>query len=381
MLSDSIACLSDSPQVSYTTLQMLRTPDAWLLCGVGSVVIGGGNMLSTNFGQIVQACGASEAFVPTVVTLFSTGNLLGRLVATIVSDRVLAFRGRPRPWIAAGIAALMGSAQLVLLLAGLCAAGSVGQAALLALGSVCAGIAFGSMWPHLVVLASELFGSSHLAANYLFFDGGCGAVGTLLLANLLPTFFYSRAATDDDEGGSGAGSGPDLTNRTCAGSSSTCLGAQCFLPTHSIIAGLCLLAVVASAVIARRSAGLYRQIKRNADLIARAAVGAREGATSAVVGGGGASGVLVPGATEGSKPTLSLQYGATSAAAMTQPLLLGAVAHAPPPPPLSKPPLSAPPSPAPPSAYAGVRSATSASFSPRHSREPSLDWHAIPEVD
>jgi hypothetical protein len=151
----------------------------------------------------------------------------------------------------------------------------LGQAALLALGSVCAGIAFGSMWPHLVVLASELFGSSHLAANYLFFDGGCGAVGTLLLANLLPTFFYSRAATDDDEGGSGAGSGPDLTNRTCAGSSSTCLGAQCFLPTHSIIAGLCLLAVVASAVIARRSAGLYRQIKRNADLIARAAVGAR----------------------------------------------------------------------------------------------------------
>ena len=335
--------------------------------------------LSTNFGQIVQACGASEAFVPTVVTLFSTGNLLGRLVATIVSDRVLAFRGRPRPWIAAGIAALMGSAQLVLLLAGLCAAGSVGQAALLALGSVCAGIAFGSMWPHLVVLASELFGSSHLAANYLFFDGGCGAVGTLLLANLLPTYFYARAATnDDDEGGSGA----DPTNSTCAGSSTTCLGPQCFLPTHSIIAGLCVLAVVASAVIARRSAGLYRQIKRNADLIARAAEGAREGAISAVVGGGGASGVLVPGATEGPKPTLSLQYRATSAAAMTQPLLLGAVAHAPPPPPLSKPPLSAPPSPAPPSAYEGVRSATSAApFSPRRSREPSLDWHTIPEVD
>ena len=233
--------------------------------------------------------------------------------------------------------------------------------------------------PLIAATTGELFGSSHLAANYLFFDGGCGAVGTLLLANLLPTYFYARAATNDDhEGGSGA----DPTNSTCAGSSTTCLGPQCFLPTHSIIAGLCVLAVVASAVIARRSAGLYRQIKRNADLIARAAVGAREGATSAVVGGGGASGVLVPGATEGPKPTLSLQYGATSAAAMTQPLLLGAVAHAhAPPPPLSKPPLSAPPSPAPPSAYAGVRSATSASFSPRHSREPSLDWHTIPEVD
>ena len=32
--------------------QMLRTPDAWLLCGVGSVVIGGGNFLATNMGQV-----------------------------------------------------------------------------------------------------------------------------------------------------------------------------------------------------------------------------------------------------------------------------------------------------------------------------------------
>lgn len=50
-------------------------------------------------------------------------------------------------------------------------------------------------WPHLVVLTSELFGSRHLGQNYMFFDGGCGAVGTLLLANLLPTTFYAAAAS------------------------------------------------------------------------------------------------------------------------------------------------------------------------------------------
>ncbi len=294
---------------ALTTAQMLRTPDAWLLCGVGSVVIGGGNMLCTNMGQVVQACGAAEALVPAVVTLFNTGNMLGRLVSTILSDRLLAFRGRPRVWFVAAIAALMALAQLVLLLATLSAAGSIGQAALLALGSVAAGAAFGSMWPHLVVLASELFGSRHLAANYMFFDGGCGAVGTLLLANLLPTYVYAQGATDDDDDGEG-GSGGAPGNGTCPGASSTCLGAACFLPTHAIIAGLCALAVIASAIIARRSVGLYRQIKRNADLASRAS----EGSASAAV----------PTAAEGRAP--SLQY-VTPSAGMTTPLL-GVVAQA-----------------------------------------------------
>ena len=94
-------------------------------------------------------------------------------------------------------------------------------------------IAFGSIWPHLVILCSELFGSRHLAANYMFYDGLCGATGTLLLANVLVGTFYS-------------GSG--------------CSGPKCFGPTHAVIAALCVAGAAASGIIVYRSSGLYRQI-------------------------------------------------------------------------------------------------------------------------
>ena len=101
-----------------------------------------------------------------------------------------------------------------------------------------------------------------VAANYMFFDGGCGAVGNLLLANLVSTHFYAAAATADV----GSGDPGD-----CSGIASKCVGARCFQPTHALIASLCVLAVLASVVIACRNVGLYRQIKRNADLARHAA--------------------------------------------------------------------------------------------------------------
>ena len=46
----------------------------------------------------------------------------------------------------------------------------------------------------MVVLSSEHFGSRHLSANYMFLDGCSGGAGTLLLANVLPSFIYAAAA-------------------------------------------------------------------------------------------------------------------------------------------------------------------------------------------
>ena len=40
------------------------------------------------------------------------------------------------------------------------------------------GLGFGMTWPLLVVLASELFGTTHLGTNYMFFNGICGGGGT-----------------------------------------------------------------------------------------------------------------------------------------------------------------------------------------------------------
>ena len=64
---------------NYSLCEMLRTVDAWMIWFVGVVVVGGGTILATNLAQIVESAGAPHRSVPMLVTVFSTGNLLGRL--------------------------------------------------------------------------------------------------------------------------------------------------------------------------------------------------------------------------------------------------------------------------------------------------------------
>eukprot|EP00967_Tisochrysis_lutea_P065633 scaffold85381_cov30-Tisochrysis_lutea.AAC.2 len=96
-----------------------------------------------------------------------------------------------------------------------------------------AGFCFGSVWPHLVVLTSELFGTVNLQANYMFFDGGCGASGTILLANLMPRIFHSREGNCDS---------------------------TCYIRAHAVIGGFCILGAAAAAVVAINSTTLYWKI-------------------------------------------------------------------------------------------------------------------------
>ena len=257
----------ESP-VAYDLLAMVRTAEAWLLVFCGAVILGSGNVLATNMAQILESSGGAATLLPTLVTLFSTGNLLGRLLCNVPSDAMVR-RGWPRPLFVGAIAALAAAAHLALLAAALVGTANRGtnvftswlehnavertiriQSALLQTGALAGGLAFGAMWPHFVVLASELFGSKHLATNYMFFDGLCGAVGTMLLANALPSAVYTHAA--------GAG------RRDCH-------GPMCFGPTHGIIAALCVAAIGASALIGCRSQTLYRQIADEIALEARAA--------------------------------------------------------------------------------------------------------------
>jgi len=223
---------SENPN-SKTCLQMLGTPDAWLLLLSGSAVIGGGLALATNMAQIVKGAAAGDDLVSTLVTLFAAGNMLGRLCSNVLSDRLVA-RGQPRPWICAGLCSLMLLSQAAFLLAALVSAAAAKQP-LLWFAAAAGGTAFGGTWPHLSIIASELFGSEHLATNYLFYDGLCGSIGSFLFANLIPSFFFDRAAHNGK-----------------------CVGVSCFGPTHAVLCGLCATGIVAASLLARRSAELYR---------------------------------------------------------------------------------------------------------------------------
>ena len=243
-------------------VQMLMTPEAWLLWWCGVVLMGGGLLLVTNLAQIVESYGAPDSLVPALVTLFSCGNFLGRLLAMRVSD-ALVRRGIARPAFVALDCLVAAVAQGMNLAAGGARGGM--QSALLIVANFLGGAAFGAIWPHLVVvrcvastrnlgmlaagwasppdrispaqLASELFGTANIAINYMFYDGCCAAVGILGIGNLLPRVFYRPSPGSAD-----------------------CIGAHCFAPTFGIVAILSLTGVGTGAVLSQRSSALYREI-------------------------------------------------------------------------------------------------------------------------
>ena len=150
--------------------------------------------------------------------------------------------------------------------AGTLPAGGSAQQALLVGGSGLGGVSFGAMWPMLVILISELWGRTHLKDNYLFYDGGCAAVGNLLLANLLPSYIYERAEGHQTNV-SDTGVGDSARTLTHAAPPALpppahlpgCVGLQCFGPTHTVIIGLSLVSAIAASILALRSTGLYRR--------------------------------------------------------------------------------------------------------------------------
>ncbi|CAE8582413.1 unnamed protein product, partial [Polarella glacialis] len=172
-------------------VETIQTLNCWLLLLSSTAVIGGGAMLTTNLNQIVVAVqsGSDGALVSSAVTLFSCSQSLSRLAVSTISDSVLR-RGYavPRPLFVTLVATFMGIGHLLFFVAG-----ANSSSTYLLMGCCLCGVGFGGVWPLMVVISSELFGSRRLSQNYMIFDGTGGAVGNVVLANLLPSVVYSRA--------------------------------------------------------------------------------------------------------------------------------------------------------------------------------------------
>jgi MFS family permease len=92
------------------------------------------------------------------------------------------------------------------------------------IGVTLSGFAFGMVWPLMVLVVGDMFGTANVGANYLLYDGVSSAVGTLLLSKFITGKVYeSHIIPDSDES----------DNRTC-------LGKGCFQSSHLIVAGLSL---------------------------------------------------------------------------------------------------------------------------------------------
>ncbi|CAE8689158.1 unnamed protein product, partial [Polarella glacialis] len=138
-------------------VETIKTLNCWLLLLSSTAVIGGGAMLTTNLNQIVVAVqsGSDGALVSSAVTLFSCSQSLSRLAVSTISDSVLR-RGYavPRPLFVTLVATFMGIGHLLFFVAG-----ANSSSTYLLMGCCLCGVGFGGVWPLMVVISSELFGS------------------------------------------------------------------------------------------------------------------------------------------------------------------------------------------------------------------------------
>lgn len=188
----------------------------------------------SSMSQILTAAGnASSDALVLGNTLYSSCNMLGRLTCMVPSN-FLVRHGIPRLSYMLVVIAEMAVAHFLLLLLPY----HGGSMQLVAASTIIGGLAFGSAYPHMVVLTSELFGSANLATNYMFYDG-CSFIGTLILVRIVAAKVeqsHTRVGKVD------------------------CIGAECFNLTHTVVIAVNIVAMVGMIVIVARSRTLYRNI-------------------------------------------------------------------------------------------------------------------------
>jgi hypothetical protein len=201
--------------------EMLQTPTAWLFAWTATILVGGGTIMTNNMGQMVEALHFSPVTAPTSLALFSVAQAVARVLTGAASEWALS-RNIARPaFLIVGSLAGVASHSL------LAEATSEGP---FMIGVALSGAAFGMVWPLMVLIVGEVFGTANVGANYLFHDGFSSAMGTLLLSKYVAQTVYESNIDHNDKYSDGL----------------TCYGHDCFRLSHWIVAGFSLTCVLSS---------------------------------------------------------------------------------------------------------------------------------------
>lgn len=164
--------LGSSAEYNYTLIEMLRIPGAWLMLWTCTIVVGSGTLQVNNMGEMVASRGFPDQVAPACLALFSVAQATARVVTGAVSEAALSWRnhgcfclaehGIPRPFFLVIAASLACIAHWIL---------SFGNLLLVfVIGSVLSGVAFGMVWPLMVLIVGEVFGLDNHGANYMFYE-------------------------------------------------------------------------------------------------------------------------------------------------------------------------------------------------------------------
>jgi len=228
--------LNDSQPIIYgsdaSLLQMLSNINSWLLFFSSAFIIGGGFMILTNINQMLESLYFST-YTQVCVSIFSVSQAISRFAVGFVSD----YSPFSRPFFVLLTCVLMTAAHILFYLF---------DSLTVFLIAVClSGAAYGAIWPLMVMIVKEIWGSKYHSRNYLFYDGCCTATGALLLAKFVPGYFYSQH------------------NQT---GTNTCFGSACFSWAHLVIAVAGIFACANSLVLWRLTEKYYNKPKSNSSV-------------------------------------------------------------------------------------------------------------------
>lgn len=229
-------------ETNLNLYEMLLTKPAMLMLWTTTILVGGGTVMTNSMGQCVESLGFAPAVTPASLALFSVAQALGRVMTGSISEAALNWntqrfgidKGIPRPFFLVVASAIAFAAHLVL--------GLAHSQFVFVLGATLAGLAFGCIWPLLVLITGEVFGTANVGANYMFFDGFTSAAGTLLLTKVIAQHVYE------------AHIGPDSPDEH------TCVGRGCFQNTHMAVVILSLTCIVTSFGVLYTTRHVYNKI-------------------------------------------------------------------------------------------------------------------------
>jgi len=209
---------------------------------VTTILAGGGTVETNNLGQMVESLGFSNEVISPTLALFSVAQSGGRIITGAASEAALNYetrrccidKGIPRPFffVAASVLAIFAHTILAIATSQL----------FFVIGITLSGLAFGMIWPLMVLCVGEFFGTAHVGANYMFYDGFTSAAGTFLLSKVVAQQVYEEHIDPhSSENGDGV----------------TCYGKECFQQTHIVIVLLSMTCVAVSILMQYKTRKFY----------------------------------------------------------------------------------------------------------------------------
>ncbi|KAK9052345.1 hypothetical protein SSX86_028974 [Deinandra increscens subsp. villosa] len=235
----------------FDLTQALIKADFWLLFWTLLLGSGSGLTVIDNLGQMSESLGYDNAHI--FVSMISIWNFLGRVGGGYVSEIVVRDYAYPRPIALAFAQGVMAVGHFIF---------AMGWPGAMYIGTLLIGLGYGAHWAIIPATASELFGVKKFGALYNFLTLA-NPGGSLVFSGLIASYIYDSEAEKQAQqrGDLIVKSASSLFTKLLATDDAPkCTGSICFFMTYMIMSGLCIIAVILSLILVRRTKSVYQNL-------------------------------------------------------------------------------------------------------------------------